>query len=77
MDYLDRITTDPAVMSGKPCIRGTQITVVSILDLLAAGSTTTDILKAHPRIEMEDIGACLQYAAGGDEDGLAPMPVAR
>ena len=59
---LERITFDLDVMSGKPCIRGMPVTVAAIVDLLASGSSTHQILAAYPEIEPEDITAALAYA---------------
>jgi uncharacterized protein (DUF433 family) len=58
----DRITLDPEVMGGKPCIRGLRLTVGTILGLLAAGRSEEEILKAYPYLEREDIQAALTYA---------------
>ncbi len=58
-----RITTDPNVMVGKPTIRGIRITVEQILNAVAAGVTTKDLLEDYPELEEEDIRACLLYAA--------------
>ena len=58
-----RITHDPAVMGGKPCIRGLRVTAGTILGLLAAGHSRERILKAYPYLEPEDIDAVLAYAA--------------
>ena len=63
MKNLHRITLNPAVMGGKPCIRGMRITVGTILGLLAEGNSTEDILKAYPYLEAEDIKETLEYAA--------------
>jgi uncharacterized protein (DUF433 family) len=60
---LDRITTDPQVLGGRPCIRGLRIRVKDILDLLASGASRTDILKDYPYLEDDDIAAALEYAA--------------
>lgn len=60
---LDRITVNPAIMSGNPCIRGMRVTVANILRLLAAGNSRERILEAYPYLENEDIDACLEYAA--------------
>jgi uncharacterized protein (DUF433 family) len=59
---LDRITLDPSVMGGKPCIRGLRVTVGTILGLLAAGRSEEEILNAYPYLEREDIRAALTYA---------------
>jgi uncharacterized protein (DUF433 family) len=60
---LERITADPAVMSGKPCIRGLRVTVANILRQLANHRTPEEILESYPYLEAEDIDACLDYAA--------------
>ena len=59
----DRITLDPKVMGGKPCIRGLRVTVGTIVGLLAAGHDRARILAAYPYLEREDIDAALDYAA--------------
>lgn len=63
MSELNRITVDPQVCGGRPCIRGLRIRVKDILSLLAAGAETNDILKDYPYLEAEDITAALEYAA--------------
>jgi len=60
---LERITHGPAVMGGKPCIRGIRITVGTILGLLATGNSRERILQAYPILEPEDLDAVLSYAA--------------
>jgi len=60
---LKRISVDPTVCLGKPCIRGTRIWVSLIVDNLAAGVSDDEILKAYPSLEEEDIRAALSYAA--------------
>jgi uncharacterized protein (DUF433 family) len=60
---LDRITSNPNIMNGKPCIRGMRITVSIVLNLLASGMNKTEILDDYPYLEPEDIEQCLQYAA--------------
>lgn len=59
----ERITVDPHVMVGKPVIKGTRITVESILRKLGAGWTNEQIMDAHPRLKPEDIYAAAEYAA--------------
>jgi uncharacterized protein (DUF433 family) len=76
MAQIDRITFDPAVMGGKPCIRGQRVTVATILGLLAAGRTRDEILKAYPYLEAEDINQCLAYAAWRMEERDVPLPTA-
>ena len=64
MDFpnLERITVDPKVMGGKPCIRGIRITVGTITGLLSTGKTHEEILKLYPDLEKEDIFSVLSYA---------------
>lgn len=62
MPAFDRITLDPEVMGGKPCIRGMRVTVGTILGLLASGHGEDEILRAYPYLEQEDIKAALSYA---------------
>ena len=63
MQKLNRITFDPRVMGGKPCIRGMRVTVGMIVELVAAGYSTERILKGYPYLEAEDIREALLYAA--------------
>jgi uncharacterized protein (DUF433 family) len=60
---LERITMDPEVMTGKPVIQGTRLTVGYILNLLAHGATEEEILEEYHRLEREDIRACLLFGA--------------
>lgn len=60
---LERITVDPNVCSGKPCIKGTRIMVRNILGMLAGGYTSERILSAYPELTQEDIAAALEYAS--------------
>ena len=66
--YFKRITTDPNVCTGKPCIRGLRFPVSRLLGLLAAGETKEIILKKYPYLEPEDVDEVLQYAASLAED---------
>ncbi|CAD0230364.1 DUF433 domain-containing protein [Planktothrix agardhii 1806] len=63
MKPLTRITINPEVMGGKPCIRGLRVTVGTIVGLMASGRTPEDILKAYPYLELADIYEALAYAA--------------
>jgi uncharacterized protein (DUF433 family) len=63
MDWHDRIVVDPKVLTGKPVVRGTRISVELIVDLLAAGWSTTQILENYPHLTEGDIRACLSYAS--------------
>lgn len=62
-DAFQRITIDPSIMSGQPCVRGMRVTVSNVLRLLAAGNDSARIVQAYPYLEPEDIQACLEYAA--------------
>jgi uncharacterized protein (DUF433 family) len=63
LDHFNRITQDPAVMGGKPCIRGMRLTVGRILSQIGAGETIDELLVDYPYLEREDILQALQYAA--------------
>ena len=63
MTNFDRITHHPAVMGGKPCIRGLRVTVGMIVGMLGAGHTKEHLLKLYPYLEPEDIDQALTYAA--------------
>jgi len=63
MDYRTRITIDPNVRSGKPCIRGMRITVYDVLDYLAGRMTPEQIIADFPELGPDDIRACLAFAA--------------
>ncbi len=65
---LERITVDPLVMGGKPCIRGMRVTVAMIMGLLASGHSIERILEAYPYLEREDILQALAYAAWRTEE---------
>ena len=73
MDVLQRVTHDPAVMGGRPCLRGMRVTVGTIVGLLAAGRTQEQVLKAYPYIEPDDIRAALTYAAWRTEEIELPL----
>jgi uncharacterized protein (DUF433 family) len=76
MPNLDRITLNPDVMGGKPCIRGLCVTVGTIIGLLAAGHSAENILKAYPYLEREDIQQALAYAAWRVEERDVPLQIA-
>jgi uncharacterized protein (DUF433 family) len=71
---LKRITIDPTVCFGKPCIRGTRIWVSLIMDNLAEGVGEDEILTAYPQLKTEDIRAVLAYAAEMTRERVMPMP---
>ena len=58
-----RIEAKPDVMMGKPCIKGTRIPVYLVLQKMAAGETTEQLLAMYPQLTSKDLGACLEYAA--------------
>ena len=60
---IPRITHDPAIMGGKPCIRGLRVTVGTVVGLLATGNSRERILQAYPYLEPADIDAAMAYAA--------------
>jgi len=74
MDALDRITHDPAMMGGKPCIRGMRVTVGTIMGLLASGQTEEQILAVYPYLELDDLRAALAYAAWRTQETELPLP---
>lgn len=73
MEALDRITVNPAVMGGRPCIRGLRVTVGTIVGLIASGTTAAEILKLYPYLEPADIPAALAYAAWRAEEFERPI----
>ena len=74
-NLLDRISIDPAVCGGKPCIRGTRIWVSLILDLLAAGTAEADLLAEYPQLTREDVLAAIAYGAEAARERVIPVPV--
>ena len=63
MNWQDRILVDPAIRSGKPCVKGTRITVYDVLEYLAGGMSEDQILADFPDLTREDLRACLAFAA--------------
>ena len=74
-NLLDRISIDPAVCGGKPCVRGTRIWVSLILDLLASGMSEAEVISQYPALKREDILAALAYGAEAARDRVIPVPV--
>jgi uncharacterized protein (DUF433 family) len=74
MAQLDRITQDPAVMGGKPCIRGMRITVGMVVGQIGAGRTIEDVLRDYPYLEREDVLQALRYAAWLAEEREVTLP---
>jgi len=63
MKFPERIEAKSSVMMGKPCVKGTRIPVYLLLEKMAAGETTEQLLTAYPQLVVEDLRACLEYAA--------------
>jgi uncharacterized protein (DUF433 family) len=74
MSYRNRITIEPGKRGGKPCIRGLRITVYDILEYLAGGMTEQQILQDFPDLELEDIRACLAFAADRERKLVSVPP---
>lgn len=68
MIELQRITQDPDVMGGRPCVRGLRVTVGTVVGLLAAGHTQDEVLAAYPYLQPDDIREALAYAAWRSEE---------
>ncbi|MBE9193212.1 DUF433 domain-containing protein [Gloeocapsopsis crepidinum LEGE 06123] len=75
MKHLTRITFNPGVMGGKPCIRGLRVTVGMLIGLIASGHSTEEILEAYPYLEEEDLREALTYAAWRVEEVDIPLIV--
>jgi uncharacterized protein (DUF433 family) len=71
MSPLDRISIDPNIRFGKPCVRGTRITVGDILGYLAGGMSEAELLADFPQLTLDDIRACLTYAAERERRTIA------
>lgn len=69
----ERVTVDPAVMGGRPCIRGLRFPVSRLLGLLASGQTEREILENHPDLEADDIRAAIAYAAALTDDRVVVL----
>jgi uncharacterized protein (DUF433 family) len=72
----ERITVSPDVCNGKPVVRGTRITVQTVLEFLAAGDSVDDVLAEYPTLKREDVQACLEYASRVMANHFSIMPVA-
>lgn len=73
MKKLTRITIDPEVMGGKPCIRGLRVTAGTVVGLVASGYSTVEVLKLYPYLEEDDIREALAYAAWRVEEIELPL----
>jgi len=72
MSWQDRISVDPAVRSGKPCIKGTRITVYDVLEYLAGGMSEDEVRASFPDLKGEDVRACLAFAAARERRLSSP-----
>jgi len=72
----ERITIDPVVMGGKPCLRGLRVTVGTIIGLVASGATVPDILELYPYMEEADIRAAFSYGSWRTEEHDLPLQTA-
>jgi uncharacterized protein (DUF433 family) len=72
---LDRISIDPQICHGQPCVRGTRIMAWLIVQYLANGDSTEDILAAYPSLTREDVQACLRFAAELARERVIPIQV--
>ncbi len=76
-ELLSRISIDPNISFGKPCIKGHRIWVALILDYLAGGATVEEVLEAYPSLEREDVLACIAYGAEMARGGWAEISLDR
>lgn len=73
MAHFERITLDPEVMGGRPCIRGMRVTVGAVVGQLGAGRTIEEVLGDYPYLEREDVLAAIAYAAWRAEERELPV----
>ena len=73
MNPLQRITADPELMGGRPCIRGMRVTVGTVVGLVASGHSRDEILRLYPYLEAEDISEALAYAAWRSDEFEVPI----
>ncbi|MCW5942651.1 MAG: DUF433 domain-containing protein [Fimbriimonadaceae bacterium] len=62
MDWRERLEAKPSVRGGKPCVKGTRITVYDVLEYLTGGMTENEVLEDFPDLELDDLRACLAFA---------------
>ncbi|TAN47154.1 MAG: DUF433 domain-containing protein [Rhodospirillales bacterium] len=72
---LERISIDPQICGGKPCIKGTRLWVSLILDFLADGMTETQLLAEYPQLTHQDVLAALAYGAEMSRERVVPVPL--
>lgn len=75
MNWTEHISVDPNICHGKACIRGTRVMVSVILDNLAAGLTTTEIIRSYPSVRPDDVAAAIAYAADLARERVVATPV--
>jgi uncharacterized protein (DUF433 family) len=76
MPAFDRITVDPAVMNGQPCVRGMRLTVRRVLEAVSTYRTWDAVIAEYPELEPEDIRQALEYAATNLDDRIIELPAA-
>ncbi|WP_438008839.1 DUF433 domain-containing protein [Sorangium sp. So ce321] len=76
MSWHERIVTDPAVCHGKACIRGTRVMVSVVLDNLAAGLSSDEIVSSYPSLTLDDVRAAVAYAAELARERILDLPAA-
>jgi uncharacterized protein (DUF433 family) len=74
MDWRERITVDPVVCHGQACIKGTRIMAAVVLDNLAAGLDTEEIVRSYPPLTADDVRAAMAYAADLARERMVPLP---
>jgi uncharacterized protein (DUF433 family) len=74
-NLLERVSIDPAICGGKPCIKGTRIWVSLILDLLAGGMAESELRAEYPQLTHEDVLAAIAYGAEASRERMIPLPV--
>lgn len=72
----ERISTNPDICNGRPVVRGTRIAVQTVLEFLAAGDSTEDLLAEYPALTREDVQACLEYASRLMANHYSVVPLA-
>lgn len=75
LDWQTRISVNPNVCHGRPCIKGTRIWVSLVLDFLASGSTREEILNEYPQLTVEDVQACIAYGAEAARERFISVPM--
>jgi len=74
---LDRISINPEICGGKPCIKGTRLWVALILDFLADGTTEVELLEDYPQLTHQDVMAAIAYGAEMSRERILPIPLER